>query len=129
MKKLMIAFVLVFAVATTSFAREANHGQISALTEKNQTLINELQNPELEKRVKAAQELGEKQVVHAVDSLIDMMQNDAEFQARIVAAMSLMEIGDVRALDAIKKQAQVDERRTVRTALKGIVMRFESEIS
>lgn len=56
------------------------------------------------------------------------MKNDKAFQARIVAAMALMDLGDAKALEANRLQAKVDENKTVRTALTGIVKKFEEKI-
>ena len=64
-----------------------------------------------------------------VRNLIEMMQHDEAFQARIIAAMALYKIGDPKAFDAIKEQAEKDPRQTVRTALRGLCQKIDQENS
>ncbi len=48
------------------------------------------------------------------------MKKDKEYRVRIVAGLSLLKIGDAKALDAIKEQAARDRNQTVRTTLAGV---------
>ncbi len=122
----IIAAVMVLACLMGSVvAAQTPVDQMPTLSEKEQSLLQELNNPELSKRVKAAQELCERGVLQAVDPLINMMQTDEAFQARIVAACALYELGDKKAFDAIKEQAENDPRQTVRTALRGICQKID----
>jgi HEAT repeat protein len=115
------------AIFSTAVAKEAVRADASAMNQKDQKLVMQLNSAELEKRVDAAQELGERKVQGAVKELQSMLQKDKEYRARIVAGMALVEIGDKSALEAIKKQAENDPVKTARTALKAMATKLEQQ--
>ncbi len=127
-KSIVIALIASAAIFTTAVAKEAVRADASTLNEKDQKLVNQLTSADLNKRVKAAQELGERKVKGAVKELTNMLQNDKEYRARIVAGMALVEIGDAAALDALKKQAENDPVKTARTAMKAMASKLEQQI-
>ena len=96
-------FTMVFVAGMQVFAGE--------MTAKDKELIQNLKHQDC----KGAEE-----------DLIHMLKNDKEFQARIVAATSLMKIGNEKALKAIQQQAENDDVKTARTVMKGIVDRMQA---
>jgi predicted Holliday junction resolvase-like endonuclease len=106
-------FTMIFVAGTQVFAGE--------MTAKDKELIQNLKHQDLTKRIDAAQKLAERDCKGAEEDLIHMLKNDKEFQARIVAATSLMKIGNEKALKAIQQQAENDGVKTARTVMKGIV--------
>ncbi|MBD3378083.1 hypothetical protein GF406_23840 [candidate division KSB1 bacterium] len=110
---LLSIFTMIFVAGTQVFAAE--------MTAKDKELIQNLKHQDLTKRIDAAQKLAERDCKGAEEELIHMLKNDKEFQARIVAATSLMKIGDENALKAIQQQAENDDVKTARTVMKGIV--------
>jgi HEAT repeat protein len=123
--KRLIALLAIFAMVvisgTSVFAGE--------MTAKDKELIQKLSHQDLTKRIDAAQKLAERDCKGAEEELIHMLKNDKEFQARIVAATSLMKIGEEKALKAIQLQAEQDDVKTARTAMKGIVGKMQARQS
>lgn len=114
-------FTMVFVAGTQVFAGE--------MTAKDKELVQNLKHQELTKRIDAAQKLAERGCKGAEEELIHMLKNDKEFQARIVAATSLMKIGEEKALKAIQQQAENDDVKTARTVMKGIVDKMQARQS
>ncbi|HNR68925.1 MAG TPA: HEAT repeat domain-containing protein [bacterium] len=126
-----LSFLLLslFAVALTAFASVNTNEAASQLSEKDQNLLKDLQDPELSTRTKAAKALCKHCLPQAVDPLIEMMKNDDSYQARILAAMALYEQGDAKGFQAIKEQADKDPRQTVRTTLRGLCQKIDQSAS
>ena len=85
----------------------------------NARLISALKAENIGWRVDAARLLGEASETEAVKPLIDVLKNDDNSSARISAAVALAKIGDVTALNALKKAAKYDINKTVRTVAIG----------
>lgn len=127
--KKMIGWIAVLSLAIVfgTFAKPAANTDLSQLDQKDQKLVQQLQDEKADKRMQAAQKLAKRNCVAAENLLVKMMQNDTVYQARIVAAMSLMELDLKQTLPAIKKQAENDENKIVRNALGGIVSKMEQD--
>ena len=117
--------ILSLAIAFGAFAKAAPSADLSQLDEKDQKLIQQLENEKADKRMQAAQKLAERNCVAAESVLLEMMKDDPAYQARIVAAMSLMQLNSKDAVTAIKKQSENDPNKIVRNALSGIVKKME----
>ena len=85
----------------------------------NARLISALKAENIGWRVDAARLLGEASETEAVKPLIDVLKNDDNSSARISAAVALAKIGDMTALNALKKAAKYDRNKTVRTVAIG----------
>ena len=85
----------------------------------NARLISALKAENIGWRVDAAWLLGEASEAEAVKPLIDVLKNDDNSSARISAAVALAKIGDITALNALKKSAKYDRNKTVRTVAIG----------
>ena len=85
----------------------------------NARLISALKAENIGWRIEAARLLGEAAETEAVKPLIDVLKNDDNSSARISAAVALAKIGDVTALNALKKAAKYDINKTVRTVAIG----------
>ncbi len=111
--------VIVVYAGSLAFAKTTQESQagISSADQKN---LAALQNDKADARAEAARKLGESRCKEAVDPLIQLMQNDKEYRVRIVAGMALLQIGDTRAMEAIKEQSMSDKNKTVRAALAGV---------
>lgn len=127
-KSVVIALIAGAAIFSTTVAKESVRADASTMSQKDQKLVTQLKSADLDQRVKAAQELGERKVQGAVKELTNMLHNDKEYRARIVAGMALVEIGDAAALDALKKQAENDPVKTARTAMKAMASKLEEQI-
>ena len=85
----------------------------------NARLISALKAENIGWRIDAARLLGEAAETEAVKPLIDVLKNDDNSTARVSAAVALANIGDLTALDALKKAAKYDRNKTVRTVAIG----------
>ena len=100
---------------------------ISVAAEEDETtrLIKALRADNLGRRVSAAHILGENKEVRAVKPLIRMLENDIKYSARVSAAVALAQIGDKRALSALKNSARNDKDGNVRTVARGAIFEIE----
>ena len=119
MKKVTVFVMMLVFIASAGFAK--------TLSDYDQNLIQCLKDDNIGIRSSAAQLLGERKVVQAVDPLIQVLQNEKDFKVRIVAAIALHKIGDEKALPVLKKVAQTDRNKTVRRVLSGIVQDLENQ--
>jgi ribosomal protein L7/L12 len=128
MKRTIMVFVLVAAVvmAAAAFAG-GNQAGTSSLNKDNQKWMSKLKSDDVSKRVEAATKLGLNKAKDAVSGLVDMMKNDKDFRARIVAANALCKIGDLSVIKDIKEQAAAEKNKTARTAIAGVVKEMEKD--
>ena len=100
---------------------------ISVAAEEDETtrLIKALRADNLGRRVSAAHILGENKEVRAVKPLIRMLENDIKYSARVSAAVALAQIGDKRALSALKNSARNDKDGNVRTVVRGAIFEID----
>lgn len=114
---LAMLVLLIFAMNTIAFSAD--------LSKENKKLLQELKSEKYDVRVKAAQKLGENKCCDAIKPLVKILKNDAKYNARIVAAHSLYKIGDKKVLQILKERAKLDDNKTVRTVLEGIIKKME----
>jgi HEAT repeat protein len=86
----------------------------------NRYLIDALDDQNVGIRTSAALLLKTRLCRDAKDPLMKMLKNDKEYVARIIAGLTLMDIGDEESLVLIEKQAKIDKNLTVRHVLNGI---------
>ena len=98
---------------------------VAAEEDESTRLIKALRADNIGWRVSAAQILGENKEVRAVKPLIRMLQKDLKYSARVSAAVALAQIGDKKALRALKKSARNDRNGTVRTVARGAIFEIE----
>ena len=98
---------------------------VAAEEDESTRLIKALRAGNIGWRVSAAQILGENKEVRAVKPLIRMLQKDLKYSARVSAAVALAQIGDKKALRALKKSARNDRNGTVRTVARGAIFEIE----
>jgi HEAT repeat protein len=118
--KLGLALVLTVFLTSVLLAHPLND------KEYDQYLIKALQDENLGIRTSAAQLLGERKVVEAVEPLAKMLKTEENTSARIVYAMALYQIGDEKATVALKKAAAKDKNKTVRRVVSAMVQKLES---
>ena len=94
--------------------------------EYNQYLMKALDDENIGIRTSAAQLLGERKVVEAVEPLAKMLKAEENTSARIVAAMALYQIADEKGTVALKEAAAKDKNKTVRRVVTAMVQKLES---
>lgn len=118
--KLGLAFIL------TVFLASAVKSQPIDDQAYDQYLIQSLKNENIGIRTSAAKLLGERKVQAAVDPLLKMLKTEKKYSARIVAALALYQIGDEKALPALKKVAAKDRNKTVRHVVTPLVLEMQN---
>ena len=98
---------------------------VAAEEDETTRLIKALRAENLGRRVSAAHILGENKEVRAVKPLIRMLENDIKYSARVSAAVALAQIGDKKALSALKNSARNDKDGNVRTVARGAIFEIE----
>ncbi|HPG39664.1 MAG TPA: HEAT repeat domain-containing protein [bacterium] len=93
----------------------------------NHKLLSRLDHANVEIRTMAALKLAEQGCDFIQDRLIDMVQHETQYEARIVAVVALSKIGDDAALNALKNQLDQEQRQTVKTVIKGAIYLMEKK--
>jgi len=122
MKKLSI-YVAAVITLTVLFG---SLGIASEVSDYDQYLINALKDDNHGIRTSAAQLLGERRVEAAVKPLIKMLKTEKRYACRIIVAKALYDIGDKKALPALKKLAKLDRNKTVRRVATAIVKEMQT---
>lgn len=117
--------ILALVVAFGAFANTLPGTDLSQLDAKEQKLMQQLEDKNVDKRMQAAEKLVAKNCKKAETALVKMMQDDPVYQARIVAALSLMKLDCKDSVAEIDKQAKADDNKIVRNALLGIVNQMQ----
>lgn len=94
--------------------------------EYDQYLIKSLQDENVGIRSSAAQLLGERKAEVAVEPLVKMLKTEKNSSTRIVVAMALYQIGNEKALPALKEVASKDKNKTVRRVVAAIVQKMNT---
>ena len=118
--KISIAIFLICCISGVALA------QTMSEKEYNQYLINSLKDENIGIRTSAAQLLGERKVVEAVDPLVKMLKSEKKYGARIIVALALHKIGDKRVLPELKNVAKCDECKSVRAVVTGIIQDMQT---
>ena len=117
MKKFFIvsSLLLTLMLSGINVFAANNPGLNSKATESlEQNLINGINSENEGLKTSAAYYLGEMKSSKAVVPLLKMMHNEKSEGARIMAALSLLKIGDDRGIYAIKQNCKFDESTKVR---------------
>jgi HEAT repeat protein len=118
MKKL--SFIFVFLVAVVFITAETfAKGPVPPLSKSIQesavnNLLVGLESDNFGLKTSSAYLLGELESAKAVIPLLKILHNDANEEARIMAALALYKIGDARGLYAIKQAIRFDDSERVR---------------
>ncbi len=122
MKKLTLMLTVVIVstllLSFTGFATE--------VTDYDQYLLNALKDENVGIRTSAAQLLGERKVVAAVEPLLKMLKSEKRCGCRIIAAKALYDIGDKKALPGLIQVAKSDKNKTVRRVAAAIVQEMQT---
>jgi hypothetical protein len=91
-------------------------GYLSALHSNNESL-----------RINSAYMLGELRSKKAIIPLMDMFRQEKDEGARLVAALSLMKIGDARGIFLVKRSIELNENEGITIILQHLFNDFESK--
>lgn len=104
MKKLTLGVLLVLFFAVAGFPQTD--------FEYDKNLINFLADENLGIRSSAAQLLGERKVIAAVEPLMEMVKSDPDSRVKVIASLALYSIGDSRAVPVLKAYANKEKNKT-----------------
>lgn len=129
MNRIFKGFIVlgIIALCSTSLLAKESYEAYSTAGKFNHKLLSKLDHAKMEVRTMAALKLAEDGCDYIQDRLIDMIQNEAQYQARIVAVVALTKIGDGSALNALKVQLHQEQRQTVKTVIKGAIYLMEKK--
>ena len=124
---IIVTLALALLISASAIAGE-NTGIITDMDKtSNATLVQLLKDDNLGIRTSAAQVLGDRKAVEAVEPLQKMLKKDKKYQARIIAGVTLLQIGDNSSMQFIREQALKDKNKTVRSVLAGVVNRMQEQ--
>jgi len=123
----IVLAVFVLLSTTSVMAKEG----IRATTDVNKVcdikLMKSLDNEEVEKRANAALKLAQNGCPIIQDKLIDMVENEERYAARIVAVVALTKIGDDNVVDVLKQRLLEEDRQTVKNVINGAINKMEKK--
>ncbi|MBK7497796.1 MAG: HEAT repeat domain-containing protein [Ignavibacteriales bacterium] len=115
--KIFLNCLLVISISISSFgfikqipAKVNNYNRDLVI----ENLLNGVNSGNHGLRMSSAYFLGEIKADEAVIPLMKILKNDQNEEARIMAALSLLKIGDLRGLFAIKRTIQFDDSERVK---------------
>lgn len=109
----MFVFIIVLQVFFT-FTSTVIGGNKERNKQIAESLIMGINSHNLGLRTSSAQMIGDLKLKDGVIPLLRMLKNDKSEDARIVAALSLLKIGDSRGIFALKQAIKFDESDRVR---------------
>lgn len=110
MAKFLFIILLVFSVSSSSFSAEQCKVKDSAI----ESLIMGINSDNFGLRTSAAFMLGELKCEKGVIPLMRMLKSEEREDARIVAALALLKIGNSKGIFAIKQAVKFDDSERVR---------------
>jgi len=123
----IVLAVFVLLLTTSVMAKEG----IRATTDVNKAcdlkLMKSLDNERVEKRATAALKLAQNGCPIIQDKLIDMVENEERYAARIVAIVALTKIGDDNVVDVLKQRLLEEDRQTVKNVINGAINKMEKK--
>ena len=108
MKRIIIAFLVIFILTSSLQAGDNNSSQKS-----EKTLLNGLKSQNIGLQVSSAVVLGEIKSEKAVNPLTEVLRNSKDSRARKAAAQSLAKIGTERSLYVLKQAIKFNDNENV----------------
>jgi hypothetical protein len=118
----LISLVLMFIFAGTIFSAENPNKSKSTFSNRDivvENLLNGINSENVGLISSSAYFLGELKSSEAVIPLLKILKSDANEELRIMAALSLIKIGDGRGVYAVKQQVKFDSSERVRKLCQG----------
>ena len=104
-----LSILIIFAAITFSQASEKAAGTSSKDTASEENYISELKSNNETSIVNSAYMLGEIKSKNAVIPLMDIFRKEKDDGTRLVAALSLLKIGDARGVFLVKRSMELEE--------------------
>ena len=119
----VLAIMVIVSSGTMLFAAEKASVENLSYEEY---LIKSLQDENIGRRASAARILGEQNNQVAVRPLMDMLKSEKDFRVRIVAAVSINNLGDPSVVPALKKIWKNERNKTAKQVLGGVITNLKS---
>lgn len=109
-----LVILFVFASIITVSAKTSGNDLSTAAKEKEQNLIKDLSTNSLDTRVTSVLSLGDMKSSKAMIPLLKILHDEKKDELRIVAALSLIKIGNAIGVYQVKQAARFDKSERVR---------------
>lgn len=109
-----LVILFVFASIITVSAKTTGNDLSTAAKEKEQNLIKELSTKSLDTRVSSVLSLGDMKSSKAMIPLLKILHDEKQDEMRIVAALSLIKIGNPIGVFQVKQAIKFDKSERVR---------------
>ena len=111
-KAITLSLLLILSFAFSSNAQDINYKELKNYAVVEVNYMKGLASPVDGVRLTSAYYLGEMESQNAIDALIYMLYNDQCQGGRIVAAFSLLKIGDERGTKEVRKMKQFNLKQS-----------------
>jgi HEAT repeat protein len=90
-------------------------------------LIKSLEDENIGHRESAARLLGEQNSLAAVQSLVKMLKSEKDFRVRIVAAVSINNLGDSTVVSELQQIWKNERNKTAKQVLAGVIANLKTQ--
>ena len=123
----LLTITLVFMLISFSQANQDSLTPADKKTKKEANYLSALNSNNESVRINSAYMLGEMRSKKAVIPLMDMFRQNKDKGAKLVAALSLLKIGDARGIFLIKRSIELNENEGITVILQHLVRDFGSQ--
>lgn len=118
---LIFVLILGFTFSTTQFLMAGDKDS------KVQEMIKQLKDENPKKRAEAAQKLGDSKSNEAVQPLVEVLKQDSDQRVRIVAATSLLKLGDKNLIPSLESIKDQEGNETLKSVLAGVINKLQAQ--
>ena len=123
----LLTITLVFMLISFSQANQDSVIPVDKNAKKEANYLSALNSNNESLRINSAYMLGEMRSKKAVIPLMDMFRQNKDKGAKLVAALSLLKIGDARGIFLIKRSIELNENEGITVILQHLVRDFGSQ--
>ena len=123
----LLTIVLVFMLSSFSKANQESLIPADKNAKKEANYLSALNSDNESVRINSAYMLGEMRSKKAVIPLMDMFRQNKDKGAKLVAALSLLKIGDARGIFLIKRSIELNENEGITIILQHFIRDFGSQ--
>ena len=123
----LLTITLVFMLISFSQANQDSVIPVDKNAKKEANYLSALNSNNESLRINSAYMLGEMRSKKAVIPLMDMFRQNKDKGAKLVAALSLLKIGDARGIFLIKRSIELNENEGITIILQHFIRDFGSQ--
>ncbi|MFZ0454721.1 MAG: HEAT repeat domain-containing protein [Ignavibacteriaceae bacterium] len=123
----LITIMLVFTAVSFPRANQELITPVDKNAKKEANYLSAINSGNESLRINSAFMLGEMRSKKAVIPLMDMFRQDKDEGAKLVAALSLLKIGDARGMFLVKRSIELNENEGITIILRHLIRDFGSQ--